>query len=127
MPHRVNEVLCDLFYCPAGLLWVSSLSPHLLPPSLVPIAASLVSFRFCFAVSRRGQLPTGSITFIYSINTILYMYVYVACTLCYLLCRQDVVDEGKRVTYFAKLPIVGFIFGNVLETDSSPCLPKSPI
>lgn len=60
-----------------------------------------------------------SITYIYTIPYyIVYKYV---CTLCYLLCRQDVAgrgEGGKRETYFAKLPIVGFIFRNGLAKVS---------
>lgn len=82
---------------------------------------SLVSFRFCFAVSLVVVSCQLGEHYVY-IYTIPYYIVYkYVCTLCYLLCRQDVAgrgEGGKRETYFAKLPIVGFIFRNGLAKVS---------
>lgn len=91
--HTENEVLCDLFYCPAGLSWVSFLPPLSLSPCPTPLcrllpAWSVFGFVLRFLVVVSCQLG-ALLIYIYII------YVYVACTLCYLLCRQDVAGGGS--------------------------------
>lgn len=90
--HTENEVLCDLFYCPAGLSWVSFL---LSPSSPAPLPCADCCQLGQFSVLFCGFSSWSAANWEHYLY-IYIIYVYVACTLCYLLCRQDVAGVAGR-------------------------------